>query len=70
MEDNSKGLKNRTPFQENQRVSTLSPIVESWAGPQYGYGAFDGRVPEDPAGFVTGGEVDDETFRQWPEKRK
>lgn len=70
MEDNREGLKNRSPFQTNQRVSTLSPILESWAGPQYEYGPFSGVVPEDPLGIADGAEVPDDIFRSWPERKR
>lgn len=71
MEDNRDGLKNRVPFQTDQRVATLSPILDTYAGPQYGYGAFDGRVPDDPCGLAPSGEeVSDDEFRSWPEKKR
>ncbi len=69
MEDNTDGLKNRSPFQTNQQVSTLSPIVDSWAGPQYEYGAFSGVVPDDNLGLINSTEVDDRTFRARDERK-
>ena len=69
MEDTRDGRKKVVPFQTNQRVATLSPILDTYAGPQYGYGAFNGEVPADNLGLVTGGEVEDSEFRSWPEKR-
>jgi hypothetical protein len=72
MEDNRRGLRNRSPFQTNQRVVTLSPILESYDGPQYENSpAFAGEVPADNLGFFPEGtaEVPDSEFRAWPEKR-
>lgn len=71
MEDNKAGLKNRTPFQTNQRVSFLSPCVDTWAGPQYTYGPFDNsQLPANECGLAPDHEeVGDEAWHSWPEEK-
>ena len=41
-------------YTDDQDVVTLSPILDNDRAPQFHYGSFDGRVPADPNGYVTG----------------
>ena len=70
MEDTRTRQKNKAPMKTDQRVVVLSPINESYHGPQYDYSPpTRGDVPKDNLGFFPDGtsEVPDEEFRDWPE---
>ena len=66
MEDNDKGLKNRAPMKTDQRIVTLSPILDSWKGKQFAHNpAFAGEVPANNIGLVPEhDEVPDRQFHQ------
>ena len=49
--ENDEGLSSRPPL-SSQPVTTLSPILDSYCGPDYSYGPFDGSVPEDSIGLI------------------
>lgn len=70
MKDDPKGLENRAPFETDERVVTLSPIIDSWKGKQYAHNpAFAGDVPADNLNLLNGaGEIPDKQFhREFPE---
>jgi hypothetical protein len=71
VEDTIHGDKNIAPMKEDQRVVVLSPINESYQGPQYDHNAVSaGEVPSDPLGYFSRGteEVPDEAFHAWPDE--
>lgn len=71
MQDDLKGLRRRSPYQPSQRVTTLSPLLESYKGPQDQYGPMDAEQPLNLIGLVPEGsdnrDVPDDKFRSWPE---
>jgi len=68
MQDDNRGLRRRSPYQPSQRVTTLSPILESYKGPQDKYGPMNGELPANNIGLAPEpAETGDEKFRDWPE---
>lgn len=71
MQDDEKGLVNHPPFKTDQRVVTLSPILDSWKGKQFAHNpAFAGELPANNIGLVPDGvgEIPDKEFRKFPER--
>jgi len=71
MQDDQNGLRRRSPYEPSQRVTTLSPLLESYKGPQDKYGPLDAELPLNNIGLIAdNNETSDERFRSWPEDQE